>query len=276
MGFELLVPDFRSALRYGDCGLDREAPAGPAVLGLRSNMGFAAGIDSVAAEAALAGGASLVRVADGAAIAGEVRSGWFNVSGEEVDGVRAGWSFVPAEPLEPGWHVLRFDLTELEALGQHIVFFAGSSTTAHSVYARFRVDSVRSWVFTRVACQRRDHDGLLPAVEQACNIGGAISEAAIVDWGSTSMIVRYDDQPVECAPISLGDSWFSTTCPLPPSTDVRVDVEVFSDAIAGPNGEARLVHGFDFIDLPRVVELPDWWQFDQTIPVAPSLGLELR
>ncbi|MBK6534655.1 MAG: hypothetical protein IPF99_35430 [Deltaproteobacteria bacterium] len=114
---------------------------------------------------------------------------------------------------------------------------------------------------------------LLPDAEQFCDIGGGIGEAASVDWGSTSMIVRYDDQVVACAPIAFGDIGFFTTCPLPPSTDVRVEVEVYSDAITGPNGEARLVHGFDFIDLPRAVELPDWWEINRTIPVAPSLGL---
>jgi hypothetical protein len=207
-------------------------------------------------------------------IAGEVRPGWFDLTGEAVDGTRVGWSFVPDEPLEPGWHVIRFDLSELEALGQQVTFALGNTSTAHSVYARFRVDSAHAWVFTEIACQRRSHDGLLPEAEQFCTFGGGLGEAATVEWGATTMTVRYDGIVAECHSFSLGDSWFSTTCPLPPSVDSAVEVEVFSSAITGPVGETRMVHAFDFASLPRAAELPDWWQFDQTIPVAPMLGVE--
>ena len=285
---EMRVPDFTSHLSYAASELGGEPVDATPVLALFRYNTFAAGIDPAAGAAAMDAGTSLVRVADGQVVDGELRvnwadvvdgvfgTGWLDIEGNRVDGAVGGWSFVPSAPLEPGWHALRIDLSDLIALGQPIAY---SEPYTHAdgdvLYARFRVDSSASWVHMSVDCARRDAAGPLSVDEQRCLIGGVLSEPAAAEWGLTAtMAVRYDGSPAACDATVWDELGFSASCAIPASNDVEIEVTLTSDVVAGPEGETPAVRRAAIRDLLPTGADPDWYAFNALVPVSPRLGLE--
>jgi hypothetical protein len=99
----LHIPDFQSSLRFvhasvGGYPLD-DAP----VLVVAHRPSVVLGLRGRPAEEAIASGARLVRLADGASVPMSVRSGLYDVQGRAVPGASTtGWSFVRDEPLRTG------------------------------------------------------------------------------------------------------------------------------------------------------------------------------
>lgn len=271
----LHVPDFQSSLRFVHASLEGYPLDDTPVLAVVHRSSPVLGLRGSPAEEAIASGASLIRLADGASVPMSVRSGLYDVQGRAVPGASTtGWSFVPDEPLEDGWHLLRVDLAGLIALGQNVGYQEFSPRDGDVLYSRFRVDSAEEWVNTEVRCERRDRDGnLLPADEQRCNFAAALSEAGPVSWEGAMLEVRYDGVTAECGALETNDVGAWRSCALPPSTDVEITLELLGTPIRGPVGPPPTRHTFAFEPLIPAGQLADLRGFSTWVPVEPNLGL---
>lgn len=181
----------------------------------------------------------LVRVADGAEIPGETNDGWRDLHGGEIPNATGtvALSFVPSEPLAPGWHVLSVDLSPV-AIGTAgdgpIVYL--SRAVGDVLVARLRSDSSVHWVTTTA---RRTSD----SVEFSCALSEFLSGVALARWSTaTTVTVRYDGAPVECS-LAFGEGGLAARCPrTEPGVRVRIDVD--SAVVTLPDGTTPMVHSF--------------------------------
>jgi hypothetical protein len=274
LGVMFRVPDFRSELRFGDLGRPGALADDPAVLAVLTTGDVREEIDEATVLAVVAAGTHLTRVADGVEIPLEIHTDIRNIEGTVVEVELGGWSFVPEEPIGPGWHTLRVDLSGLVELGQDIHWEGDDQRRGDVLYARFRVDAATEWVFSAFRCSRRDHGGLLPVAEQRCMIGGAVSQADPVEWAGTSIAIRFDGVDAGCEDLAFDDVSFGASCPLPATLESTIEIEMTGGAVAGPNGGPTTVHRVVLRDLVLPVGTDDWWSSNTVVPVAPEMGLE--
>ena len=271
----LHIPDFQSSLRFVHASVGGSPLDDAPVLVVAHRPSVVLGLRGRPAEEAIASGARLVRLADGASVPMSVRSGLYDVQGRAVPGASTtGWSFVPDEPLEDGWHLLRVDLAGLIALGQNVGYQEFSPRDGDVLYSRFRVDSAQEWVNTEVRCERRDREGnLLPTDEQRCTFAAALSEEGPVSWEGAMLDVRYDGVTAECGALETNDVAAWRSCALPPSTDVEITLELLGTASGGPVGPPPTRHTFAFESVIPAGQVTDLRGFSTWVPVEPNLGL---
>lgn len=203
---------------------------------------------------------TLTRVSDGRRVGGTVLVGWYGIDGSAIDPDAVAISFVPAGPLEPGWHVLRMDI------GPTLRGFRAGAVGVHAdrrvgdvLYARFRMDSAPSWVGTFVG-------NVGPYPYDRTTFHGRLSEPdAGVDWAGTRLEVRYDGVVQDCDWPRFGDDGFLVTCSGVPFPSLMT-LELDSPAVTDPAGERPTVHAIPYD------ERLDWG--DLGILVSPDLGIE--
>lgn len=182
----------------------------------------------------------VARVDDGSQITGNLRWGWFDMEGNPPEfGALSGWGlavcFVPAAPLEEGWHVFRVDFSPWTEFGTRLMPYG----TDGVVYARFHVGSRPTWYETEVDCWEDGRRSGLP--DSACLITGFVSEE-VVSWGSTTIEVSFDGVPTECSPwLEPGSAGFAALCPFRADGN-QVEVAVVSDVIADVHGSGERRH----------------------------------
>ncbi len=192
--------------------------------------------EATAMNAAARDGISLVELASGQRVDGEVVVGLADWRGEHSSAAEsraAGFSFVPARELADGWYVLRVDLSGWRPFVTDLNMVVANLPIRQAgdrAYVRVHVGSLPVWWATSIRCT---FDHAEPLVNTSCQISVVASEP-VADWGDTMLEVSVDGVPVTCELVTSDEG---IGCRLDPfQTGAAIDLHYTSSLVATPDG----------------------------------------
>ncbi len=214
-----------------------------------------------AVDCAVLGGLSMWRLRDGSRVETTGHVGLVGVDGSEVPGRQdySGYSIVPESfaSLEPGWYLLRADLSALGAI-ENVGFRVAERQQREGdvLYARFYKGSRPMWRTARAECD-----------DAECRIYVTTTERLSAEL-TGDISVSYDGDEVPCTPAGGSPYVVGVVCPRPAEDGTRVGVDFITEQLVSIAGDP--LSAADGVSVDVELQQREGESFQ-----APELGLDL-